>query len=681
MTVRVGKVELGQGIATALAQIAADALGVSFQRIRLGEVVTGVSPDEGFTAGSRSVMDAGASLARACDQARAALLAEAAARFGVPVAGLRVDDGRISGADGALLGDFWSLARPELFDVPIELPAQPEPPPDRGVTRRSVARPDLPAKLTGSPAFVHDLALPDQLFGRVIRPPAPGARLAQLDVTAVGTATVAVLREGSFLGVLAEREEDAIRAAGELAAAARWTAGPQLPDETALAATLTAGPAQDSVVAAQPDPAASAAVRSRVKLRFSRPYLAHASIGPGSAVAVWREDSVQVWTHSQGIYPLRRAICQVCALAEDQLVVHHVAGPGCYGHNSADDVALDAVLLARAAQGRPVQVVWSRDDEFAWEPYGSPMLAEIEAGLGADGSVLSWRHDVYSYGHVARPGYAGQHGLLAGWHARNTTELPAASDPPMSSGGGSERNAVPLYDFPDLRVTAHRLLQMPLRTSSLRSLGAMLNVFAIECTLDELAQRCGVDPLEYRLRHLVDPRARTVLTTVAARAGWAARQDRAGPDRGSGIAVARYKNSCAYCAVVAEVEAGHQLRVRRLVLAVDAGCVINPDGLVNQVEGGAVQATSWTLLEQVRFDRDRITSRDWQSYPILSFAAVPEVEVSIVAQPDLPPLGVGECAQGPVAAAIANALAAALGLRVRDLPLTRERIIAAMAGG
>lgn len=672
--VRVGKVELGQGISTALAQIAADSLGVAFDRVRMAEVVTGRSPNEGFTSGSRSIMDSGASLARACGQARAALLAEAGRRSGQQVEALRVDDGRISGPDGAPLGDFWELAGPGLLDVPIDLSAPAGPPPARGNVGAPVARLDLPGKFAGRPSFVHDMALPGQLFGRVVRPPAPGARLLeapnppnQPDPPDGST----VVRHGSFLGVVAEREEDAIRAARLLSEAARWSEGSRLPDEAAVPAGLADRPTEQTEVVRREGP--RKAVRT-VRMRYTRPYIAHASIGPSAAVAVWHGGTATVWTHTQGVYPLRAALAEVCGLAEDAVEVHHVPGAGCYGHNGADDAALDALLLARAVPGHPVQVVLSRADEFAWEPYGPPMLAEVEAGLDTDGRVVRWRHDVWSYGHQTRPGYGGHHGLLGGWLAADVTEFPPANDPPLAGGGGTARNAAPLYDFPNQAVTAHRVLEMPLRTSSLRALGATLNVFAIESAMDELAGEAGVDPLEYRLRHLSDHRARGVLELVAERAGWSTRRS----GSGTGIAFARYKNTCAYCAVVAEVEAEAEVRVRRLVLAVDAGCIVNPDGLVNQIEGGAVQATSMALLEAVHFDGRTVTSRDWEGYPILRFSQVPDVQVHLANSPELPPLGVGECAQGPVAAAIANALADGLGLRVRDLPLTRERVVAAM---
>jgi nicotinate dehydrogenase subunit B len=411
---------------------------------------------------------------------------------------------------------------------------------------------------------------------------------------------------------------------------------------------------------------------------YGRAYLAHTSLGPGAAVAQWDGDDVTVWTHTQGIYPLRRALAAALDLDPGRFTLRHMEGAGCYGHNSADDVALDAVLLARAVPGRPVQVVWSREDEFAWEPFGPAMVAEVAVGVDAVGDLVSWEQHAWSNGHDSRPGFFGHPGLLGAWHAADAA-TPAASDPPPAIGGGTSRNAVPPYGVAGLDVQAHRLLVAPLRTSALRGLGATVNVFAIESAMDELAERAGADPLEYRLRHLTDERARGVLRAAAEQSGWSGRP--AVDAVGWGLAYARYKDVCGYCAVVARVEAVSEVRVTDLWVAVDAGQVINPDGLVNQVEGGAIQAASWTLLEEVAFDARTVTSRDWESYPILRFRDVPRVHVTLLPRPDDPPLGVGEVTGGPVAAALANALADAIGVRVRRLPLTPERIAAVIEAG
>jgi len=353
-----------------------------------------------------------------------------------------------------------------------------------------------------------------------------------------------------------------------------------------------------------------------------------------------------------------------------------VEGAGVYGQNGADDVALDAVLLARAVPGRAVRVQWTREDEMCWAPLGSAMLARLSASLDASGRILTWHQDVWSNGFIGRPTMGGDPRLLALTHRAGGRPMPPAPDGPPANWMGASRNAVPGYDIPGLHVTRHRLLDMPIRTSSLRSLGAHLNVFAIESFMDELAAAAVADPVAFRLAHLTDPRARQVLIEAARMAGWDTRGSRDGIGYGTGVA--RYKGAAGYCAAVAEVEADTDIQVRRLWLAVDVGRVINPDGVINQVEGGAVQSSSWTLCEQVRFDRDRVMSAGWDSYPILRFTQTPEVMVRIVDAPGEAETGAGEVAQGPVAGAIGNAIADAVGVRVRDLPLTRERVARAI---
>jgi CO/xanthine dehydrogenase Mo-binding subunit len=405
-------------------------------------------------------------------------------------------------------------------------------------------------------------------------------------------------------------------------------------------------------------------------------------------VAQWDGPSLRVWSHSQNVHALRRAIAAALDVDAGRVAVWHVEGAGCYGHNGADDAAFDAVLLARSVPGRPVQVVWSRHDELTWAPFGSAMVADVASATDAGGAVVDWTFDVFSQGHIGRPGSpgtaggAGQHGtaggagLLAAAHLARARPLPPPIDPTTGNDGGSSRNSVPIYAFPRRRIRAHVARRAPLRSSALRSLGAHLNVFAIESFMDELALAHGREPLEYRLAHLADPRAREALLAAADLGGWGGRGR--GDGVGHGIGLARYKGYGAICAVVAEVEAVHDIRVRRLAIAVDVGRIVNPDGVVNQIEGGAVQATSWTLKERVRFDRRHVTSGDWETYPILRFSEVPEVDVRLVSRPDEPSVGAGEAAQGPTTAAIANAVAGALGVRIRDLPITAERVVSVL---
>jgi nicotinate dehydrogenase subunit B len=675
VTIRVGKVEYGQGIWTALAQIAAEELQVAMARVRVAPVSTSTSPDEGVTAGSLSVEDSGSALRQACAQARGLLLAAATAKLGVSQTALDVADGQIRTADGPAGLSYWTLAQPGTLDRPAGAPVPSRPPGGWSVAGRSAARLDIPDKVTGRPRFLHDLVLPGMTYGRVVRPPARAADLTGLADLDLGDEAVLV-RDGSFLGVVAATDRAARLAAGRVARAARWRTTPSLPDADDLRGFLLAAASEDQSVVDRPGGDAADTATRTFTSEFTRPFLAHASVAPSCAIARWDGGSVTVWCHSQGIFLLRGAIAAGLGLQEGQVTVQYVEGAGVYGQNGADDVAMDAVLLARAVPGQAVRVEWTRQDEMCWSPLGSAMLARLSAGLDAGGRIVTWRQDVWSNGFMGRPTMGGDPRLLALTQLDGGRPMPPAPDLQPANWMGASRNAVPGYDIPGMQVTRHRLLDMPIRTSSLRSLGAHLNVFAIESFMDELAAAAGADPLLFRLAHLTDRRARQVLTAAADVAGWDTRVRRDGT--GFGVGVARYSGIAGYCAAVAEVEADTDVRVRRLWLAVDVGRVINPDGVINQVEGGAVQSTSWTVREQVRFDRYKITSAGWDSYPILRSTETPEVTVRIVGAPGEAEVGAGEIAQGPVAGAIGNAVADAVGVRVRDLPLTRERIARAI---
>jgi CO/xanthine dehydrogenase Mo-binding subunit/aerobic-type carbon monoxide dehydrogenase small subunit (CoxS/CutS family) len=675
ITIRTGKVEYGQGIWTALAQVAAEELQVALARVRVDPVSTSTSPDEGVTSGSLSVQNCGPALRQACAQARDLLLAAAAIRLEVPRAALDVADGQIRTADGPTGMSYWTLAQPGMLDRPAGVPVPSRPAGQWSVAGRSAQRLDIPDKVTGRPRFVHDLVLPGMAYGRIVRPPARVADLTELADPGLGCEVVLV-RDGSFLGVVAPTDRAALRAAGRVARAARWRTTPSLPDPHDLRGFMLAARSQAETLVDQPAGEAGGTATRTLTAEFTRPFLAHASVAPSCAIARWDGDSVTVWSHSQGIFALHAAITAGLGLAAGQVTVHYVEGAGVYGQNGADDVAMDAVLLARAIPGRAVRVQWTREDEMCWAPLGSAMLARLSASLDASGRILTWHQDVWSNGFIGRPTMGGDPRLLALTHLAGGRPMPPAPDGPPANWMGAARNAVPGYDIPGLHVIRHRLLDMPIRTSSLRSLGAHLNVFAIESFMDELAAAAGADPIGFRLAHLSDPRARQVLTEAARMAGWDTLGRRDGIGYGTGVA--RYKGAAGYCAAVAEVEADTDIRVRRLWLAVDVGRVINPDGVINQVEGGAVQSSSWTLSEQVRFDQDRVTSAGWDSYPILRFTQTPEVMVRIVDAPGEAETGAGEVAQGPVAGAIGNAVADAVGVRARDLPLTRDRVARAI---
>jgi CO/xanthine dehydrogenase Mo-binding subunit len=668
-----GKVEIGQGILSALAQIAADELDVDLARIDVLAADTAMSPNEEVTSGSLSIQDSGMAVRCAAAEARGLFLAAAAVQLGVPVQALRVDDGVFRGP-GNLSASYWDLADPVVLDRDATAGVAPKPLEARRHAGASTARPEIAARIYGSRPYIQDLRPPGLRHGRIVRPCVPGSDLAAMDEDRFRRLhpDVLLVRNGSFLGVVACAEHDAESAAATLARCVTWRGGTTMPGPDSLGNWLTAQPAQATVVA-ETD-AAGTKDGQRISCSYTKPFIAHASIGPSVALAAWNGDGLTVTSHTQGVFNLRRDLALVFGLPDSAVRVIHAEGAGCYGHNGADDVALDAALLARAA-GTPVRVQWSRADELSQAPFGAAMRIDLSAVLDRDGRIRDWSHDLYSNGHVARPGRAATPALLAAFSLDPPHPRYLAGDPPLSAGGGAQRNSVPLYAIPRLSVRQHRVLSTPVRTSSLRALGAYGNIFAIESFMDELAVAAGQDPLGFRLAHLDDVRGRAVLERAAAMAGWG----RAMADgRGLGLAFARYKNTSGYCAVVAEVDVEREPRAIQLWIAVDVGEAINPDGVANQVEGGAVQSVSWTLKEMARPGPDGAPPRSWQDYPILRFSEVPAVTVEVMARPDEPPLGAGECAQGPVAAALANAVHAALGVRVRDLPITRDRIIACL---
>lgn len=673
---RVGKVELGQGIHTALTQIAIGELGLPPGKLVVAPPSTAGSPDEGFTAGSLSTQVSGAAVRAACATARRLFIETAAAKAGVPARSLSVIDGDIRTPEGEIVGSYGSLAGQVDLDFEAAEPSQET----DGSAQPDLQRLDLPDKIFGRPRFIQDLELPGMLHARVIRPPLLRAVLREIPADAcVSLApSVQVVRDGNFLAVLSEREEAAAAAADALSQRVTWEPAEDLPDQSRLAAWLRAQPRETSVLANEQKDG-----RKRdgtvVRASYSRGLLAHASIAASCALARFDGRVLEVWSHTQGIYPLRGAIAGAFGMDQSDVVVRHVEGAGCYGHNPADDAAFDAALLARRTGGRPVRVLWDRAAELGSGPLASAMTADVSAEIGADGSVGNWTYDVWSNGYTSRPGYAGNPGLLANGYRHGGRPLPASVDPGSEAGLGSGRNAVPPYTFGSACVATHRVLSMPIRTSAIRSLGAHFNVFAIESFMDELAAAAGADPLAFRLALLDDERARAVISAAAEGAGWGQRREAAAhADTGLGLGYARYKNAGAFCAAVAEVEATESVRVRRIVVAVDVGQVVNLDGVRNQIEGGAVQAVSWTLKEQVRFGRDGITSLNWNTYPILRFSETPQVDVVVINRPGLPVVGAGECAAGPVAGAIANGLCAAIGVRVRTLPLTAENVVQAI---
>jgi CO/xanthine dehydrogenase Mo-binding subunit len=473
---------------------------------------------------------------------------------------------------------------------------------------------------------------------------------------------------------VAEREWTAIEALRRLQQAPWRRLGEPLPAGDPEGSLR--GASQDEVI--QDVSGAAAPTAKTVSARYSRPWLMHGAIGPSCAVALFQDGQLTVWSHTQGAFPLRGAIAQLVKMTPDKVRVVHMEGSGCYGHNGADDVAADAALCALALPGRPVRVQWMREQEHGWEPLGCTQAVEASGGVDASGRICDWRFDIFSHSHNGRPVTAG--GLLAGLEVDPPFPAQTPRPIPMPEGGG-DRNGIPLYVLPKSRVVSRFIKAAPLRASALRSLGAHLNVFALESFMDELALAAGADPVAFRLAHLQDDRARAVIQLCAERFGWAGRAKGDGR-RGAGFAFARYKNLATYCAVALEAEVEHEtgeVRVGRVVAAVDSGDVVNPDGLKNQTEGGIVQALSWTMFEEVTFDAAHQTSFDWSAYPIARFKDVPaSVAVHVLNRPGTPFLGAGEAAQGPASAALANAVFDGCGARIRDLPISAEKIKAAV---
>jgi nicotinate dehydrogenase subunit B len=676
LVVTPGKVELGQGIATAFADEVSGVLGVPLDRVRVMPVDTKMSPNEWYTAGSLSVSTSVQLVRRAAATLHDHLCELVAGRLDRSRAFVTIADG-VFAVDGVAIPlSIWDIAND--IDPALVVGADEH---TTIVPSVGAQRLDLPAKIAGEGVFLHDLDLPGMLHARVVRPRGRGARLVQLeaDVIAGTDGIVKIVQDGNFLGVITEREQDAVRIAADLAASARWDGGDSLPDNDEVTGLLRSLPTSDITHErrgeAPPPPPPPTHTFSAT---FERPFLAHASIGTSVAVARWDGAlaEAEVWTHSQGVYPLRRDLALAFGVAEQSIRVRHVQGAGCYGHNGADDVAYDAALLARAVPGRPVRVAWSREDELTWSPMGPAAVLDLAAQVADDGTIVRWISGVWGQGHNNRPGSFATPALLGAAEQAGGVPLVSSIDAPLEAGGGNLRNAVPYYDVPTWRVTAHVVTTTIVRTSSLRSLGAFLNVFAIESTMDDLARVYGIDPVAYRLMHLSDRRAIDVIDTVVDRSGWHTRPPAEGT--GLGLGFARYKNSSGYCAVVAEVKAEAELEVVELWAAVDVGRVVNSDGLVNQVEGGAIQATSWTTRESVRFEGSGVRSDSWTTYPILRFGEIPQMSVAVINRPAEPPLGAGEISSGPTAAAIGNALYAATGIRVRRLPMTTRHIVDAM---
>lgn len=677
VTLFTGKVELGTGVETALAQIAADELDVAWDQMHVVQGDTARTVDQGPTVGSQSVAIGGAQIRQAAAEARHVLLALAAEQLGAPVEQLQVRDGVVSvGGDPERSVSYAALVHGRRLELEVSGAATPKRPEEYRLVGQPVPRRDIPAKMTGEFEYVQNVRLPGMLHGRVVRPtPQSGATLVSVDEGSVADmpGLVQVVVRGNFVGVVAEREEQAIQAARQLRVT--WSAPAGLPPQDTLFSVVRAAPSDDRLLDEAGDVAAALASAAKtVEATYEYPFQMHGMIGPSCAVADVRPDGATVWSGTQAPHVLQADIARALDLPVERVRVIYTEGSGCYGRYRSDDAALDAALLSQAV-GRPVRVQWMRADEHGWEHYNPAMVFSIRGGVDARGQVVAYDYEVWSARHTGQRLLGEQTG--GGW------VLPLD---PVFVG----HDTLMFYDFPNRRYLLHAQGQSLLRNGNNRSLGGLPSGFAGEAFMDELAAAAGADPVAFRLQHLTNERARAVLEAVAAAAGWQRRPapkpeaSRTGMTTGRGVALIEYGDppNQTWVAMVAEVAvdpASGLVRVPRIVVAHDCGLVVNPDGVRNQIEGNVLQSLSRTLHEEVQFDASGVTSLDWRSYPILTFEEVPErVEIVLVDRPDLAPTGAGEATTVPTAAAISNAIFDATGVRLRRVPFTPERVQAAL---
>jgi CO/xanthine dehydrogenase Mo-binding subunit len=674
VTLYCGKVDLGQGLRIAIRQMAAEELGITVDRIAMIEGDTALTPDQGPTGGSSGVMRGGVQIRQAAATAREALIRMAAMQSGRPAAELEAVDGTIrpkAGGPGIAIG---SLVGDKRFGMKIDPKAPLKDPATYVTVGKPLPRPDVPAKVTGHHVFVHDFAVDGMLHGRAIRPPSVAARLLEVDAASIKDIPGArVVRIESFLGVVAEDEWDAVQAARLLKA--RWSEPNALIGHERVREWMRAGPFDGEEYLVRKGEARQqlAAAPKRLTAEYYWPLQTHGSMGPSCAVADVREGKATIWTASQATHKFREAFAAFLGLPQASVRLIYLDGAGCYGMNGHDDAAADAALLARAV-GRPVRVQWMREDEHGWDPKGPPQLLALEGALDAEGKIAAWRTDM--------------------WLPRATANLPnvpllapdaaGIAQPQGLSAGLISQNGDPPYAVPHQEVQVHWLKSSPLRPSNLRAPGKIANSFAVEGFTDELAAAAQRDPVEFRLQALSDPRGIEVIRRAAAAFRWQPRPSPAAAQgqrsNGRGFAYVHYKHNETYVAMALEAEVDRSsgaVRVQRVACGHDCGLVINPDALRAQIEGCILQTLSRALFEEVTFDRARVTSVDWASYPILRFPDVPEIVIDLVSQPKDPPLGAGEAAASAVAAALGNAVFDATGVRLRTVPFTPERVRAA----
>mgnify|MGYP001627182750 CR=1 FL=1 len=670
VTVLTGKQELGQGIRITLLQMAAEELDVPLEICHIINGDTSQTANEGYTAGSNSVESSGKTIRQAAAEARLLMIRLAAAQWDKKEEDLTVSNGTIKALSGEEIS-YWELLKGKQLTGTITGEALLKAPDTHKLVGKSIQRREILHLVKGNTHFVHDLRLPGMVHARICHPPTYHSRLVSLDREEVlkipGVLELVV--DGGFVGIIAKREYQAVAAWQRIKAFAKWEASKALPQQELLMGDMLNKALPPEVVEGDSNNGKWQNAAFKHEAVYSKPYLMHGTTGPSCAVALWQDGKLTVWTPTQGVYPLQQSLADLLKIDKAQIRCIGTPGSGCYGHNGADDVSAEAALLALRYLGKPVRLQWMREDEHQWEPYGSAMRIALSAGMNDEGKLMFWDSHIWTDTHSSRPNGKGGH-YVSARHLADPFKFEKGG-----YSGGSYRNASPLYTVSEKKIQLHNY-DGPLRTSALRGLGAYGNVFALESFVDEMADLASQNPIAFRINNLQDTRAIAVLETL---------KDKTELNKnlvqedgiGYGVAFAQYKNSASYFAVLATVKVDRDTKtvsLLKLTGVIDSGQVINPDGLINQTEGGMIQAASWTLLEAVQYGPEGIISRDWNSYPIFRTKDVPEVEVHVVSRPEEKPLGAGEAAQGPVAAAIANAVFDASGQRIRHLPLIPDRL-------
>jgi nicotinate dehydrogenase subunit B len=683
VTLYTGKVDLGTGVATALPQIVAEELDVPLNRIKLIQGDTALTPDQGTTWGSLSIQLGGMQLRNAAATAKAALLEEAAKRLDAKKEDLKVVDGVVSAGNKRV--SYGELIGGKSFALKLDhaKPAASKDPKDYKLVGKPVPRVDIPDKVTGRFTYVHDFRVPGMLHGRVVRPPAIAATLENVDETSIKdvAGVVKVIRHGNFLGVVAESEWGAIKAAEKLKAS--WSKSQTLPDAAKLWDEVRASKVAKDEVTSNVGNSAEAmgqAGAQTLKATYDFAIHTHGSIGPSCAIAEFKDGQLTSWSASQATHNLRKQLATMFGMPVENVRCIYLEGSGCYGRNGHEDAAADAALLAKAV-GRPVRVQWSRADEHGWDPKGPPTLIDLRAAVDGAGGVTAWESEFFipqqTAGSFNVPLVAA---TLAG--------MPAGDD--IAPGNIFPNSAIP-YQFANVKTVCRRLASTPFRPSWIRTPGRMQNTYANECFIDELAAAANADPVQFRLKYLDpnDKRGIEVLNRAAALAKWDTRPSPKRDGRGGevatgrGVAYCKYELTRTYIAAVAEVEVKRStgdIRVTKFYLAHDCGQIINPDGLRNQLDGNVIQTLSRTLIEELKYDRFAVTSLDWASYPILRFPQLPELVYDLIDRPNERPWGAGEPAAAVVPSAISNAVFDAIGVRLRSVPFTPDKVMAAMKG-